>query len=220
MQPLFRWSLIVLLVLLIPIVPFVGFGGAAERWISAQLDSSVSASQAAALVVGVLATDVFLPIPSSAVSTYSGQRLGIALGMLASWTGMTCGAVAAFAISRRWGKPLAERLAGPQEFARMERQAEHHGARLIVLTRALPVLAEASVLVLGATRLSWRSFLPATMLSNLGLSAVYATFGALSRNAGIEFTALIASIALPLAAAGIAKWLWPVTSPSKATDPL
>lgn len=220
MQPLFRWSLVVLVVLAIPVVPFVAFGARAERWIHARLDDSVSSAQAFAFVTGVLATDVFLPVPSSAVSTFGGQRLGIVRGILASWTGMTFGAIAAFSIARRWGKPLAERVAGPQEYLRMERLAEHHGARLIVLTRALPVLAEAAVLVLGATRLGWRSFLPAAMLSNLGLSAVYATFGALSREAGVELTALIASIAIPLIAAGIAKWLWPVASPQKAAEPL
>jgi len=147
------------------------------------------------------------------VSTFAGQRLGIVAGALASWIGMTLGAVAAFALARCFGKPLAERLAGPVELARMERLTDRHGTRLIVLTRALPVLAEASVLVMGAARLSWRKFLPAAMLSNLGLSAVYATCGALSREAGIELTALIASIALPLLAAAIAKRYWPAAEP-------
>jgi uncharacterized membrane protein YdjX (TVP38/TMEM64 family) len=209
MRPLFRWSLVVLLVLAVPIVPFVGFGAAAESWIQTRLDQSVSAPRAAMFVIGVLATDVFLPVPSSAVSTFAGQRLGIVGGALASWIGMTLGAVVAFALARRFGKPLAERLAGPVELARMERLTDRHGTRLIVITRALPVLAEASVLVMGAARLSWRKFLPAAMLSNLGLSAVYATCGALSREAGIELTALIASIALPLLAAALAKRFWP-----------
>lgn len=213
MRPLFRWSLLVLLVLAVPIVPFVGFGAAAERWIQTRLDQSVSAPRATMFVIGVLATDVFLPVPSSAVSTFAGQRLGIIGGALASWIGMTLGAVAAFALARRFGKPLAERLAGHVELARMERLTDRHGTRLIVITRALPVLAEASVLVMGAARLSWRKFLPAAMLSNLGLSAVYATCGALSREAGIELTALIASIALPLLAAALAKRFWPVADP-------
>jgi len=221
MQSFFRWSLVVLLVLAVPIVPFLGFGAAAERWIQTQLNDSVSAPRAATFVVGVLATDVFLPVPSSAVSTFAGQRLGFLAGALASWTGMTCGAVTAFALARRWGKPLAERLAGPDEFARMERLSDRQGARLIALTRALPVLAEASVLVLGAARLSWKKFLPVTMLSNLGLSAVYAAFGALSRDAGVELTALIASMALPLLAAALARQFWPAAGakPNPAAAP-
>jgi uncharacterized membrane protein YdjX (TVP38/TMEM64 family) len=209
MRPLFRWSLIVFVVLLAPIVPFVAFGGAAERWVQARLDPAISPWQAAGLVVGVLATDVLLPIPSSAVSTFSGQRLGVVTGTLASWFGMTAGATAAFALARRWGRPLAERLAGKQEFARMEALADRHGARLVVLTRALPVLAEAAILVLGSAQLTWRSFLPAVALSNLGLSLVYATFGAYSRGSGAEISALIASIGLPVLAAAVAKRLWP-----------
>ena len=218
MQPLFRWSLIVVLVLLVPIVPFLSFGETAERWVQERLDQSVSATQAAAFVVGVLATDIFLPVPSSAVSTFSGQRLGVLGGTLASWIGMTTGATIAFAIARRWGRPFAARLAGQTEYQRMERLADRQGARLIVLTRALPVLAEAAVLVLGSAQLPWRTFLPAVLLSNLGLSLAYASFGAFSRGAGAELTALIASIAFPLLAAGLARWLWPVGTATVAND--
>jgi len=220
MRPLFRWSLLVLVVLLAPIVPFLSFGAAAERWVQAQLDPALSAGRAAALVVGVLATDVFLPVPSSAVSTFGGQRLGIVGGTLASWLGMTVGATVAFGLAQRWGRPLAQRLAGVDEYERMERLAERHGARLVVLTRALPVLAEAAVLVLGSAQLRWRSFLPALALSNLGLSLVYAGFGAFSRGAGAEMSALVASIGLPLIAAGLVRRFWPAAAPNADSQEL
>lgn len=219
MRPLFRWSLVVLVALLAPIVPFLGFGAAAERWVQTRLDTAMSPVQAAGVVIGVLATDVFLPIPSSAVSTFGGQRLGIVGGTLASWLGMTLGATAAFALAQRWGRPLAQRLAGVEEYARMEQLAERHGARLVVLTRALPVLAEAAVLVLGSAQLSWRRFLPALLLSNLGLSLMYAVFGAYSRSTGAEISALVASIALPLLAAGAAKQLWPAPPATATPEP-
>lgn len=212
MHAFFRWSLIILVVLLAPVIPFLAFGPAADAWVEDRLSDQVSPESAAAFVVGVLATDVFLPVPSSAVSTFSGQRLGVPLGALASWIGMSVGATIAFAVARRWGKPLAARLAGDVEYARMERLSTERGAQLIVITRALPVLAEASVLVLGATQLTWRRFLPAMLLSNLGLSLAYAIFGAYSRAADAQIAALLASITLPLLAAGVAKVLWPTSS--------
>ncbi len=168
----------------------------------------MSTATATALVVGVLATDVLLPVPSSVVSTFAGQRLGVLGGTAASWVGMTIGAVAAFWIARRFGRPLAVWLAGAEEYARMEALSERIGPRILVLTRAVPVLAEAGVLLFGATRLSWRRFLWPVCLSNLGIAAAYALLGAWSRLEGTVLVALAASIAVPVLAVTIARrWL-------------
>ena len=76
---------------------------------------------------------------------------------------------------------------------------------MLVLTRPVPVLAEAGLLLLGSTRLPWRWFLLPVLLSNLGIAAIYAALGNWVRMP----VALAASIALPLAAAVIARRLWP-----------
>jgi uncharacterized membrane protein YdjX (TVP38/TMEM64 family) len=91
----------------------------------------------------------------------------------------------------------------------MDAASRHYGAWVLVATRPLPVLAEAAVLFLGATHLSWRRFLPAVMLSNLGIAAVYSVLGHLARSQGELPLALAASIALPLLAATMARWLLP-----------
>ena len=85
--------------------------------------------------------------------------------------------------------------------------AVRHGATIVVATRALPVLAEAAVLVVGTTRMAWRPFLLATMLSNAGIALVYAALGALARSEGELPLALVGSIALPLLATVIARRL-------------
>ncbi|MBI3838694.1 MAG: hypothetical protein HY288_12270 [Planctomycetia bacterium] len=83
-----------------------------------------------------------------------------------------------------------------------------YGSWILIITRALPVLAEAAVLLMGATQLAWRQFLPAVMLSNLGIAAVYSVLGQLAQAQGELPLALGASIALPLAAATIARrWM-------------
>ena len=119
-----------------------------------------SAAQTAGLIVGLLATDVLLPIPASLVSTLGGARLGWAGGTAASWAGMSLGAVLGFAWLRYGGRPVAERLAGPEELQRIEQLSRRYGPSVLVVTRALPVFAEASVLLVGIERLAWRRFLP------------------------------------------------------------
>ena len=79
------------------------------------------------------------------------------------------------------------------------------GPLVLVLARPVPVLAEASVLLFGTTRLSWWWFLVPVALSNLGIAAVYSALGDL-----VAFwIALPASVALPLLAATMAGRFWP-----------
>jgi uncharacterized membrane protein YdjX (TVP38/TMEM64 family) len=138
--------------------------------------------------------------------------LGILAGTAASWLGMTLGAAIGFVVARTCGRPLAERFSSIDDLQRMDVLAMRYGAWILVVTRALPVLAEAAVLFLGATRLSWRQFLPAVILSNLGIAAVYSVLGHFARSQGELPLALAASIALPVLAATMARWLLPARS--------
>jgi uncharacterized membrane protein YdjX (TVP38/TMEM64 family) len=159
-----------------------------------------------------LAVDVFLPVPSSVVSTFAGSRLGIAAATAASWLGMTAGGVFAFWLARTCGRPLATRLSSREDLDDMDRIGSRMGAWLVIVTRALPILAEAAVLFLGTTSLAWRRFLPPLALSNLGIALVYSVLGGVAQSYGELPLALAASIALPLLAATITRRLvrcWP-----------
>jgi hypothetical protein len=89
----------------------------------------------------------------------------------------------------------------------MDRLGRRAGAWLLIVTRPLPILAEAAVLLLGTTSLAWRAFLPPVLLSNLGIALVYAVLGQWAISYGELPLALGASIALPLAATTIARGL-------------
>ena len=71
------------------------------------------------IVTAVLASDVFLPVPSGPLSTLAGSQLGFLLGTAASTLGMTLGGMVAFGLARLWGWPLAERLASVEHLHSM-----------------------------------------------------------------------------------------------------
>lgn len=193
--------------LAIPILPFVAFGEATEQRFTNWLDATLPPSTAAMLVIGLLAIDVLLPVPSSVVITFSGKILGFWGGMAASWCGMMLGAVVAFGLVRTLGRPLAQRFTTADELARVDAMAAHVGILVLVLARPIPILAEASVLLMGTTGLAWWRFVAAIGLSNLGIAAAYAALGD-----SVKWpVALLASIALPLVCGGIARILWPAT---------
>jgi 3-dehydroquinate synthase len=114
------------------------------------------------------------------------------------------GAALAFGLVRRFGRPLAKRLAGEEELSRMHELADRYGVFLLALMRPIPVFAEASVLFMGVARLDWRRFLVAVCLSNLGIAAAYSALGDRVRLT----IALAASLAVPLLAALVARLVW------------
>jgi uncharacterized membrane protein YdjX (TVP38/TMEM64 family) len=213
MREVLKPLLVVAAVLAVPIVPFALFGAEMEAWIETQLRSTLPPAAVAAAVIGLLATDVFLPIPSSVVSTVAGRALGVWGATAASWIGMTAGAVLGFALGRWFGRPLAVRLSEEEELKRIERLSRRYGPLVLVLARPVPALAEASVLLAGTARLGWTPFLAAVGWSNLGIAAAFALLG---ETVPLSY-ALAVSVAIPLAAAAVARWLWPAARTEEET---
>lgn len=214
-----RLVVLVLIALAVPAVPFLVAGPAIESRLQAWLEAHQNRGAITAGVVAILAIDVLLPVPSSFVSTLAGDRLGIPLATAATWLGMSIGANVAFALARRFGRPWAARLGDAADIDRASLLGDRFGAALIVLARGVPLLAEASVLALGLAQMPWRKFLPALLLSNLGIAAVYAAFGHFARQRGATGVALAASIALPAAAALVARfWLRRPRQPARGAD--
>jgi uncharacterized membrane protein YdjX (TVP38/TMEM64 family) len=199
MRELLRPMLPMIVVLAIPIVPFLLFG---QDRVEAQLqgwrERPPPAWIVAAAVISLLASDIFLPIPSSAVSTLAGWQLGAAWGALAAWLGMTLGAVIGFALARRYGQPVVAWLTRPKDLARTRLLIDRFGPALLVLGRGVPVLAEATVLLVGLHGLTWRRFLPPVLLANLGLAIAYAAFGEIAGRHQWLPLALGVSIGLPV----------------------
>lgn len=185
---------LVALVLLVPIVPFVFVGWwlepRAEQWVQA----TTSPPAVATWVVALLGTDILLPIPSSVISTLAGQQLGAAYGTLCSWLGMNISAVVGFGLARCCGRRWLS-----QDDDQAARQLSRHFGRMsLVVTRALPVLAEATVLHAGLTGMSWQNFLPPVLLSNLGISAAYAWLGQQAQSPELLALTLGVAAAAPL----------------------
>ena len=134
----------------------------------------------AGAVFSLLALDVFLPVPSSIVSTGAGVLLGFAAGTTVVWSGMMAGCLLGYAVGSR-GSAAAKRLVGEDGIARAADLVKRYGDLTIVLCRPVPVLAEASVVFAGLVRAHYGRFLRLTATSNLGIAAGYGAVGAYSR---------------------------------------
>jgi membrane protein DedA with SNARE-associated domain len=88
-------------------------------------------------------------------------------------------------------------LVGQAELVRAESITQRYGEWTLILTRAVPVLAEASVIFAGIARMPFPRFIAITALSNLGIAVAYAAVGAFSMRMESFLVAFAGAIALP-----------------------
>jgi uncharacterized membrane protein YdjX (TVP38/TMEM64 family) len=187
-----------IVVLAVPIVPFLLFGQRVDAWLEHWRQQPPAWPLVAAVVIVLLATDVFLPIPSSLVSTLAGSQLGAIGGTAASWLGMSLGAILGFAVARQFGPSLVTWLTRPDDLQRTAALVRRLGPLLLVLGRGVPVLAEATVLLFGMHGLTWRRFLPPVLIANFALALAYSLFGEIAQQYDSLLMALAVAIALPV----------------------
>jgi uncharacterized membrane protein YdjX (TVP38/TMEM64 family) len=202
-----RWALVTVLLLALILVPFVLFEAQFEQ-IGTRISSGELARWPAATALAVfLALDVFLPVPSSLVSTAAGALLGFAAGTLTIWVGMTVGCGLAYLVGSR-ASGLARRLVGDDGLRRASEVAERYGSWAIVVSRPVPVLAEASVILAGLIQVDVARFLILSALANLGIAAAYAAIGAYSMGVGSFLATFVGALILPgLAMLAGRRWL-------------
>jgi uncharacterized membrane protein YdjX (TVP38/TMEM64 family) len=138
---------------------------------------------AAALSVGLLVADVFLPIPSSVIMIGNGALFGVAAGTALSLVGSLGASALGFFIGRRSAR-LIERLVSPGEKAHADALLARWGALAIVVTRPIPLLAETTAILAGGSPLGWPRLLAASVAGALPPCLLYALTGAHSRSFG------------------------------------
>ncbi len=197
MRALVRWIAAGLVLLALILVPFLLFEGRVLGLAGGLAGPGARAGAILALlIVALFAGDVFLPVPSSLVSVAAVALFGWAGGPLI-WIGMTIGCGLGYWLGSRAGRPLAERFIGPEEVARARRIAANLGPATLVLTRAVPVLAEASTVAAGLAAMPVRRFLLTTGLANAGIALVYVAWGAAAGSTGSFVILFLAGIAVP-----------------------
>ncbi len=191
-----RWLLITVLLLALILVPFFLFEAQFERLGTEIMSGGFSGWPAAAMIGGLLALDVILPVPSSMVSTAAGAMLGFGRGTAVVWAGMMAGSVFGYLLGSR-ATGAARRFVGADSLARAEGVARSYGDWAIVVCRPVPVLAEASVILAGLIHTPWRRFLVLTATSNLGIALGYAAIGAFSMSVGSFLLTFAGGLVLP-----------------------
>ncbi|MFQ5704387.1 MAG: TVP38/TMEM64 family protein [Gemmatimonadales bacterium] len=86
-----------------------------------------------------------LPIPAEIPAMINGMVFGPALGIAITWGGAVAGALVSFELSRRWGRPLSERLMSPTTIAKADRLVVAASWPGLLFLRLLPAVAFTAV---------------------------------------------------------------------------
>ena len=195
--PVKLWALIGGIVTL-PLIPLLFLGEPLNEAAVLWQKQASNPLLMAGLLFCLLALDLFLPVPSSLISTVAGAQLGLVTGAIVTFTGLSTGAAIGFALARWAGPTLKESWLAERDAASLRKFADTWGAATLVVTRALPILAEAAVLLVGIQGLSWRRFWPPVLLANGGIAVAYAAFGQVAAEQEWLVVALAISAGLPL----------------------
>ena len=191
-----RWAVLGALLLAAVLVPFIAFEAAVSEAVDRFLASDPPRLTLASVTALAMASDLFLPIPSSVLATSAGALLGLPLGAASSFVGLTLGCMVGHAIGSA-GRSLAARVVGDDQIAVARRLFARRGDAVVAVLRPIPVLAEVSVVVAGLSAMPRRRFLLYTGLANAGIATAYAALGAWAAQVDALAVAAAGSLVLP-----------------------
>jgi uncharacterized membrane protein YdjX (TVP38/TMEM64 family) len=199
-----RWTVLWVILLGLILVPFFLFESRFNAFAAEATRSDAARWFAAASIIGLLALDVVLPVPSSIVSTASGVLLGFWMSVAVIWIGMMMACLVGYALGAK-ASGAARRFLGAESLARAHNLAGRYGDWAIVLCRPVPVLAEASVIFAGLVAAPFRKFVWLTVWSNLGIAVGYSAFGAFSMRIDSFLIAFLGALVIPGLAIAISR---------------
>ena len=124
---------------------------------------------APAIIFGLEVAQVLLaPFPGQVFEAVSGYLFGPWLGVFYPFSGLVVGSLLAFALARRFGRPLAVRLAGRDAVARLDELAERGGNLFFFLIWLFPFVPDdLACLAAGLTPMSTGRFLALMFVGRL-----------------------------------------------------
>ncbi len=176
----FSWRTLALFLIVgaVILLTFLLWGGAIDAWMTDAVRRAGENHALVALILfTVLASDIFLPVPSCLASTLCGSLLGLWFGFAVSFAAMSASAAVGYVLGRIGGDRVRQFI-GEGDFKSLEALHRRSGGALLLALRPVPILSETSVLFAGFAKVPVKEAALFLGLGNALVSAVYAALGA------------------------------------------
>lgn len=168
-----------------------------KRWLT--MASEIDPLYVALAVIILLFADLFIAIPNLTICILSGYFLGWLTGGLASTAGMMLAGIVGYWICWAIGpKLLLKMYKDPKKLAEMQGIFSEHGATVILMCRAMPILPEVVACLAGANKMSFFRFMVYYSISTIPYSFIAAYAGSKSSIAN-PTPAILTAIGISLA---------------------
>ena len=150
-----------------------------EEWL--KLAKSTSTLYVGLTVIALLFADLFIAVPTLTIIILSGYFLGFLLGAFFSIMGVMLAGIVGYLLSRQYGEKVLRFLI-KDDIKRMNaiETFHKHGFVTILLSRAMPMIPEASACLSGMTKMPFLKFLSAWVLSSVPYALIAAYAGSIS----------------------------------------
>ncbi len=150
-----------------------------REWL--ELASTLSALTVIAVVVGLLAIDLFVAVPTLTIVILGSYFLGFEMGFAAAMVGSATAAFGGYVICRRWGESaIAKIVRDDTKRAEMRDAFLAHGPGMIMLSRAAPILPEVTACMAGMTRMPFLRFTVFWIVGTMPYMGIAAYAGSVS----------------------------------------
>ena len=201
LRPVLRLTWIFLVLAILVALPFLIWGDRIEALLHqdrlvAWFQSYRSSAWLIAIVL--LVSDLVLPIPNTMVMAALGVIYGPVVGGLVATIGTTLSGLLGYGLCRRFGRPLARRLAAEADLRAGEALFARSGGFIVAASRWLPVLPEVISCMAGLARMPFRRFALALLCGSAPLGFVVAALGYAGTDRPLLTLVLCALLPLPL----------------------
>ena len=135
-----------------------------EQWLVTAQESS--AFTVSLIIFTLLFADLFIAMPTLTIIILSGFFLGFSGGFWAAFSGVLMAGITGYLLSRVLGERFLTLLIKDKDKQRQVKTSfQQHGAVMILLSRALPILPETSACLAGITKMPFLRFISCWLLS-------------------------------------------------------
>lgn len=168
------------------------FWMAQEKWVAALAG------------IGLLVADVVAPVPSSIIMFVNGVLFGVFLGSLLSILGGLGATLTGHWIGTK-GEAAGKRWMGEMALDRARTFFQKHGLIALIVSRPIPILAEAISIIAGISGMPRKQLIPGTILGLIPAAVLYAVAGAYAVDLNSGLYAFLAVMLLATAVWGIGR---------------
>lgn len=145
--------------------------------------------------VGLLVVDVVAPVPSSIVMLVNGMLFGAVWGTLLSVAGGAGATWIGFWIGNR-SESVGRRRLGERALIQANAFFQKHGMLAVIVSRPIPILAEAVTIIAGMSKMPAQKFFLAALLGLMPTAIIYAVAGAYALKLQSGFWVFLAVLGL------------------------